>query len=92
MEKKQKLQRESKLSFLDQEEEEEENALQNKSSFKRRNFGKNPDVNTLFLSDKDRLQGEIKMKKELIENYIDTQIKAKELPLVTSYQYWDGSH
>lgn len=82
MEKKKKLQQESKLSFLDQDEEDDEC---NKSSFKRRNFGKNPDVNTLFLSDKDRLEGEIKQKKELIENYLDTQQKAKELPLITTY-------
>jgi hypothetical protein len=38
---------------------------------KRRNFGKNPDVNTEFLEDKNRVENEIIMKKKLIEDYLE---------------------
>ena len=52
----------SKLSFIDEEQiDNDEGEL--KPSRKRRCFGKNPDVNTLFLEDKERIEDEIKLKK-----------------------------
>lgn len=59
---------------------------------KRRCFGKNPDVNTEFLADKDRLQQEIITKKKLIQDFYQSQQKKKEESIQVTYQYWDGAH
>eukprot|EP00347_Sterkiella_histriomuscorum_P021620 403333345 len=93
------IEQKNKLSFIDEEEEEQAlNINVNDSSakleprFKRRCFGKNPDVNTQFLEDKERIESELNQKKNLIKDFYQYQQNQKLQQIEITYQYWDGSH
>lgn len=71
------------MSFIEEEEEEQDLDLQSTQPRKRRYFGKNPDVNTHFLTvrtiyiltlttkDKERIEEDLKLKRKLIEEFIE---------------------
>lgn len=58
----------NKLSFMDEDEPDNDEDAEPKP--KRRCFGKNPNVNTLFLDDKERVVDEVNLKKKLIEDFL----------------------
>ena len=41
------------------------------------NIGKNPDVNTKFLTDSERQEEAVQIKRKLIEEYLDKQAREK---------------
>ncbi|CAH1790905.1 unnamed protein product [Owenia fusiformis] len=93
------------LSFdPDEEEEEEEDeetvvkVKQEKTddddagpAFKKKRFGKNPDVDTSFLPDRDREEEDNVLREELRREWADKQAKIKSEPIEITYSYWDGS-
>lgn len=58
---------------------------------KRAKFGKNPNVDTSFLPDREREESERLERERLRQEWIERQddIKAEEIEVV--YSYWDGS-
>jgi len=95
---KEKTEKRSKLSFGfdEDEEEEEENVEEEKeettiSCGSSRRFGKNPDVDTSFLPDKDREEEENREREELRQEWTEKQEKLKNESIEVTYSYWDGS-
>jgi len=62
----------NRLSFIG-EEDLEEDIEQLEPVKKKKNFGKNPDVDTQFLPDKERDQEQIKQREHLISAYLQQQ-------------------
>ncbi|XP_057296643.1 protein FAM50A-like [Hydractinia symbiolongicarpus] len=89
---KEKTKKRSKLSFgfEDEEEEEEEEQGVVEDTSKRR-LGKNPDVDTSFLPDKDREEEEAKERERLRKEWVQMQEKMKSESIDITYSYWDGS-
>ncbi|KAF6090379.1 family with sequence similarity 50 member A [Phyllostomus discolor] len=94
----------SSLSFtLDEEEEvgeeEEEEAMYEEElereapeiSMKKRKLGKNPDVDTSFLPDRDREEEENRLREELRQEWEAKQEKIKSEEIEITFSYWDGS-
>lgn len=61
----------------------------NSSKFKR--LGKNPDVDTSFLPDKEREDAENKERERLRQQWVEMQAKLKAEDIEITYSYWDGS-
>jgi len=59
-------------------------------SFKKR-FGKNPNVDTSFLPDKEREMEEDQLRENLRQEWVDRQEKLKNEEIEIVYSYWDGS-
>eukprot|EP00928_Gymnodinium_smaydae_P020361 TRINITY_DN1786_c0_g1_i2.p1 TRINITY_DN1786_c0_g1~~TRINITY_DN1786_c0_g1_i2.p1 ORF type:complete len:372 (+),score=117.53 TRINITY_DN1786_c0_g1_i2:66-1118(+) len=57
----------------------------------RKNFGKDPTVNTSFLYDADREADLVRKREQLIREYKASQETAKKEKLEVTYSYWDGS-
>ena len=53
-------------------------------------MGKNPDVSTHFLPDRDREEAEAKERELLKEKYIAEQERIKNEKLEITFSYWDG--
>ncbi|KAL5007924.1 hypothetical protein ScPMuIL_013505 [Solemya velum] len=71
----------------DGEESEEEDILfQGK-----RRFGKNPDVDTSFLPDRDREEEENRIREHLRQEWESKQETVKNEEIDVTYSYWDGS-
>ncbi|XP_043357296.1 protein FAM50A isoform X2 [Dermochelys coriacea] len=90
----------SSLSFtLDEEEEEEEEQLEEEEPElekeelppKKRKLGKNPDVDTSFLPDRDREEEENRLREELRQEWEAKQEKIKSEEIEITFSYWDGS-
>ncbi|XP_071496351.1 protein FAM50A-like [Diadema antillarum] len=89
------------LSFnMDEDEEEgEENEEKEENGFyddedvpkKKKRIGKNPDVDTSFLPDRDREEEESKMREALRQEWREKQEKIKNEEIDITYSYWDGS-
>lgn len=58
---------------------------------KKRRLGKNPDVDTSFLPDRDREEEEDKLRDELRMEWVAKQEKLKNEEIDITYSYWDGS-
>eukprot|EP00057_Strongylocentrotus_purpuratus_P028810 XP_011683284.1 PREDICTED: protein FAM50A-A isoform X2 [Strongylocentrotus purpuratus] len=58
---------------------------------KKKRIGKNPDVDTSFLPDRDREEEEKMMREELRQEWRTKQEKIKNDEIDITYSYWDGS-
>ncbi|XP_045043041.1 protein FAM50A [Desmodus rotundus] len=58
---------------------------------KRRKLGKNPDVDTSFLPDRDREEEENRLREELRQEWEAKQEKIKSEEIEITFSYWDGS-
>uniref|UniRef100_A0A674GY97 Protein FAM50A n=2 Tax=Taeniopygia guttata TaxID=59729 RepID=A0A674GY97_TAEGU len=82
----------SSLSFsLGHEEEEEEEAEAPEEAPKKRKLGKNPDVDTSFLPDREREEEENRLREELRQEWEAKQEKIKNEEIEITFSYWDGS-
>ncbi|XP_062368072.1 protein FAM50A isoform X4 [Cinclus cinclus] len=84
----------SSLSFSlgDEEEEEQgEEAEAPEEPPKKRKLGKNPDVDTSFLPDRDREEEENRLREELRQEWEAKQEKIKNEEIEITFSYWDGS-
>ncbi|KAJ8017156.1 hypothetical protein DPEC_G00014830 [Dallia pectoralis] len=71
----------------DDEEEEEEDYF----PAKKKKLGKNPDVDTSFLPDRDREEEENRLREELRQEWEGKQEKIKSEEIEITFSYWDGS-
>jgi len=76
------------LSFADEELEEEE---EEDSPPKKKRFGMNPEVNTIFLPDRDRDEEENQLREKLRQEWEGKQKSIKDEEVEITYSYWDGS-
>uniref|UniRef100_A0A8C3HV84 Family with sequence similarity 50 member B n=1 Tax=Chrysemys picta bellii TaxID=8478 RepID=A0A8C3HV84_CHRPI len=92
----------SSLSFTldeDEDEEEDEEQLEEEEPElekeelppKKRKLGKNPDVDTSFLPDRDREEEENRLREELRQEWEAKQEKIKSEEIEITFSYWDGS-
>ncbi|XP_044767832.1 protein FAM50A [Neomonachus schauinslandi] len=58
---------------------------------KKRKLGKNPDVDTSFLPDRDREEEENRLREELRQEWEAKQEKIKSEEIEITFSYWDGS-
>jgi len=93
------------LSFLDDEEAEDEgsgsdhdkNAAvadsdeESNPPSKKKKVGKNPDVDTSFLPDRDREEEENRFREVLRQQWVAAQETLKNEEMDVTYSYWDGS-
>ncbi|KAF7240087.1 Protein FAM50A [Varanus komodoensis] len=92
----------SSLSFtLEEEEEEEDDGEEEEDEEaelereelppKKKKLGKNPDVDTSFLPDRDREEEENRLREELRQEWEAKQEKIKSEEIEITFSYWDGS-
>ncbi|XP_004387616.1 protein FAM50B [Trichechus manatus latirostris] len=86
----------SSLSFSMEEVEEEEGTREQEPdraevTKKRKNLGKNPDVDTSFLPDRDREEEENRLREELRKKWEAQREKVKSEEMEITFSYWDGS-
>ena len=89
----------SSLSFTLEEEEageeevaaDEEELEREEITTKKRKMGKNPDVDTSFLPDRDREEEENRLREELRQEWEAKQEKMKSEEIEITFSYWDGS-
>lgn len=80
----------SALSFnLDDEEVEEDS--EPVVPLKKKKPGKNPDVDTSFLPDREREEMERKEREHIRQEWVEKQEKIKNEGVEITYSYWDGS-
>lgn len=80
----------SALSFnLDEEEVAEDS--EPVVPLKKRKPGKNPDVDTSFLPDREREEMERKEREHIRQEWVEKQEKIKNEDVEITYSYWDGS-
>ncbi|CAH3153659.1 unnamed protein product, partial [Pocillopora meandrina] len=90
--KKIKLKQTSALSFnLDEDEEGEDSDDQPVVPLKKKKLGKNPDVDTSFLPDRDREEMERLEREKIRQEWVEKQEKIKNEDVEITYSYWDGS-
>ena len=53
-------------------------------------LGKNPNVDTTFLPDRDRIEEEQRARHGLKLQWIEEQTRLKDIPIEITYSYWDG--
>ncbi|PIO06980.1 hypothetical protein AB205_0072840, partial [Aquarana catesbeiana] len=58
---------------------------------KKKKLGKNPDVDTSFLPDRDREEEENRLREELRQEWERKQEKIKSEEIEITFSYWDGS-
>lgn len=81
---------EKKDSGVGEEEEENENEVDYEPPAKRK-LGKNPDVDTSFLPDREREEEEKRIREELRMEWVQKQGKLKSEDIEITFSYWDGS-
>uniref|UniRef100_A0A8C8C5W0 FAM50A/XAP5 C-terminal domain-containing protein n=1 Tax=Oncorhynchus tshawytscha TaxID=74940 RepID=A0A8C8C5W0_ONCTS len=72
-------------------EEEEEEEEEDYFPAKKKKLGKNPDVDTSFLPDRDREEEENRLREELRQEWEGKQEKIKSEEIEITFSYWDGS-
>ncbi|XP_044162212.1 protein FAM50A [Bufo gargarizans] len=72
-------------------EEEEEELEKEELPKKKKKLGKNPDVDTSFLPDRDREEEENRLREELRQEWERKQEKIKSEEIEITFSYWDGS-
>ena len=78
------------LSFA-VDEEDDEGAVDVPSLKKVKRFGKDPNVSTYFLPDKEREEEEKRLREQLQKEFDERQEAIKEEQIEITYSYWDGS-
>ncbi|CAO2621198.1 Protein FAM50A [Lemmus lemmus] len=73
------------------EEELEREVIALEITTKKRKLGKNPDVDTSFLPDRDREEEENRLREELRQEWEAKQEKIKSEEIEITFSYWDGS-
>jgi protein FAM50 len=58
---------------------------------KKAKLSKNPNVDTSFLPDREREEGERKERERLRLEWLETQERVKAEEIEVTYSYWDGS-
>ncbi|XP_008586692.1 PREDICTED: protein FAM50B [Galeopterus variegatus] len=80
------------LSFtLTDDDEDGDEAGEDQASKSKRNLGKNPDVDTSFLPDRDREEEEKHLREELRKEWEAKREKVKGEEMDVTFSYWDGS-
>lgn len=59
--------------------------------FKKSKFGKDPNIDTSFLPDREREEEERKVREELRQEWLKKQDEIKKETIQITYSYWDGS-
>ncbi|KAG5282616.1 hypothetical protein AALO_G00057960 [Alosa alosa] len=106
-EKKRKEEQKRKIASLsfnpddgeDEDEDEDDNDNDNEDGeeeedyfpVKKKKLGKNPDVDTSFLPDRDREEEENRLREELRQEWEGKQEKIKNEEIEITFSYWDGS-
>ncbi|KAG5837942.1 hypothetical protein ANANG_G00218450 [Anguilla anguilla] len=79
----------------EEEEEDDDDRLEDEEEdyvpAKKKKLGKNPDVDTSFLPDRDREEEENRMREELRQEWERKQEKIKSEEIEITFSYWDGS-
>lgn len=75
----------------EQQEEEEEEVEDEYEPPTKRKLGKNPDVDTSFLPDRDREEEEKRIREELRMEWVQKQECLKNEDIEITFSYWDGS-
>ncbi|XP_077140311.1 protein FAM50A [Ranitomeya variabilis] len=81
----------------EEDEEEDEDYMEEDESEKedlpkkKKKLGKNPDVDTSFLPDRDREEEENRLREELRQEWERKQEKIKSEEIEITFSYWDGS-
>ncbi|XP_073397332.1 protein FAM50A [Dendrobates tinctorius] len=81
----------------EEDEEEDEDDMEEDESEKedlpkkKKKLGKNPDVDTSFLPDRDREEEENRLREELRQEWERKQEKIKSEEIEITFSYWDGS-
>lgn len=88
--KKQKTKPSSALSFNVDEEDDNE-SLEPVIPVKKKKLGKNPDVDTSFLPDREREEIERQEREKIRQEWVEEQEKIKSEDIEITYSYWDGS-
>ncbi|KAL5529710.1 hypothetical protein ACEPAG_5695 [Sanghuangporus baumii] len=90
----------AKLSFADEEEEGDANetsgtntpnGYSSETASKKAKLGKNPNVDTSFLPDREREEQERREREELRKEWLRRQEELKKEEIEITYSYWDGS-
>ncbi|XP_033645273.1 protein FAM50A-like [Asterias rubens] len=91
--KKKKLKLSGTLSFnLDEDgEEDSDEEIETAPVVKKKKLGKNPDVDTSFLPDREREEEESKEREKLRQEWQERQSRIKSDEIEITYSYWDGS-
>lgn len=98
--KKKRKQKQATLSFKFEDDEEEEGNDDDREipkddveekPVKKKRIGKNPDVDTSFLPDRDREEEEKKKREALRQEWMLKQESLKAEEIEITYSYWDGS-
>jgi len=61
------------------------------SAPKKKKIGKNPDVDTSFLPDREREEEENRLREQLRQEWVTAQEALKNESMEVTYSYWDGS-
>lgn len=72
-------------------EDEENEHYTEEVALKKKKLGKNPDVDTSFLPDRDREEEENRLREELRQEWERKQEKIKNEEIEITFSYWDGS-
>ncbi|KAF9360652.1 hypothetical protein BGX26_008329 [Mortierella sp. AD094] len=83
-----------KQAGSDDNENEDEESSNNRSEppvFKKAKFGKDPNIDTSFLPDREREEQERKAREELRQEWLRKQEEIKKEVIQITYSYWDGS-
>ncbi|XP_076839740.1 protein FAM50A [Brachyhypopomus gauderio] len=78
----------------DEDEEEDEDIEEEEEDYvpmKKKKLGKNPDVDTSFLPDREREEEENRLREELRQEWEGKQEKIKGEEIEITFSYWDGS-
>ncbi|NP_001080084.1 protein FAM50A-A [Xenopus laevis] len=75
----------------EEEESDKEDPPEEKKKKKKKKLGKNPDVDTSFLPDRDREEEENRLREELRQEWEHKQEKIKSEEIEITFSYWDGS-
>ncbi|KAK3820990.1 MAG: XAP5, circadian clock regulator-domain-containing protein [Benniella sp.] len=59
--------------------------------FKKSKFGKDPNIDTSFLPDREREEEERRVREELRQEWLRKQEEIKREPIQITYSYWDGT-
>nr|Q28BK4.2 RecName: Full=Protein FAM50A [Xenopus tropicalis]AAI68785.1 LOC734115 protein [Xenopus tropicalis] len=75
----------------DDEDDDDDDAEKEELPKKKKKLGKNPDVDTSFLPDRDREEEENRLREELRQEWERKQEKIKSEEIEITFSYWDGS-
>ncbi|XP_048579296.1 protein FAM50A [Nematostella vectensis] len=87
--KREKQKQAAALSFALEEDEEEQEEIP--VPVKKKKPGKNPEVDTSFLPDREREEKEREERKQLGQEWLERQERIKNEDVQITYSYWDGS-